>query len=346
MKEQLSHQSVDPILLPILQTEDEVESQQVLEKLVSSHINPIIKEIIHHKLRLHTGGGNQQDGEDVQGNTVLKLLSCLRQFKLDPASRNISDFRSYVAVTAYNACNEYLRQKYPQRHSLKNQLRYLCSHFPPLAMWSADDDNAVCGLVDWQSQKRRAAPHSEVINLLNNAASLGLGNRPLIDVVTTLLRLLDRPLTLDDLVNLVAEAKGIRDETAQIENEEGASLVERLPDSRARVDAALEQRSHLERLWKEIAELPLRQRIALLLNLKDEHGNSQLEMFPLTGVATIRQIARVLEMSDEEFARLWNQLPMEDARIAERLKLTRQQIINLRKSARQRLAKRMRELAS
>jgi RNA polymerase sigma factor (sigma-70 family) len=344
MKEQLSHQSVDPILLPILQTEDEVESQHLLENLVASHINPIIKEIIHHKLRLHTGGGNQQDGEDVQGNAVLKLLSFLRQFKLDPASRNISNFRSYVAVTAYNACNEYLRQKYPQRHSLKNQLRYLFSHFPPLAIWSADNDNAVCGMIDWQSQKRLAASQSEIINLLNKAMSLGLDNQPLIDVVTTLLKFLDSPIALDDLVNLVAEAKGIRDGAAQIENEEGESLVERLPDSRARVDTAVEQRSHLERLWKEIAELPLRQRIALLLNLKDEHGNSQLEMFPFTGVATIRQIARVLEMSDEEFTRLWNHLPMEDARIAERLKLTRQQIINLRKSARQRLAKRMREV--
>ena len=82
----------------------------------------------------------------------------------------------------------------------------------------------------------------------------------------------------------------------------------------------------------------MRQRIALLLNLKDEQGNSQIEMLPFTGVATMRQIARVLEMEDEEFARLWNELPMEDAQIARRLSLTRQQIIN-----RQKIAKNMRE---
>jgi len=37
-------------------------------------------------------------------------------------------------------------------------------------------------------------------------------------------------------------------------------------------------------------------------------------------------------------------LPLEDAAIAERLGLTRQQVINLRKSARARLARRMRGL--
>jgi hypothetical protein len=66
-----------------------------------------------------------------------------------------------------------------------------------------------------------------------------------------------------------------------------------------------------------------------------------LELFPLTGVASIRAIASVLEIPAEEFAEIWNMLPLDDLAIAERLQVTRQQVINLRKSARKRLERRM-----
>jgi hypothetical protein len=42
-----------------------------------------------------------------------------------------------------------------------------------------------------------------------------------------------------------------------------------------------------------------------------------------------------------QFAELWPQLPLDDATIAGLLNLTRQQVINLRKSARERLARRL-----
>jgi hypothetical protein len=48
-----------------------------------------------------------------------------------------------------------------------------------------------------------------------------------------------------------------------------------------------------------------------------------------------------LEISADEFAAVWNDLPIEDARIAELLGLTRQQVINARKSGRERLARRL-----
>jgi RNA polymerase sigma factor (sigma-70 family) len=345
MKEQSLNQTVDSILLPLLQTRDEAESQRLLEHLIADHILPVSKEIIYHKLRPHTDGQKQQDSEDVQNNVVLKLLSTLRECKHNPDFRSIGNFRSYVAVTTYNACNEYLRQRFPQRHSLKNQLRYLFTHFPQLAMWNKEDGKAVCGLMEMKEQNGVSTSQGEIISLASRAGSLGLNNQPLIDSVITILKLLPAPVELDDLVGLVAEAKGIKDEAAQSEGEEGESLLERMADAGPPVDRSVEQRLYLQRLWKEICELPLRQRLALLLNLKDEYGNSQVEMLPFTGVATMRQIAGVLEMSEEAFAELWNELPMEDAQIAERLNLTRQQIINLRKSARQRLAKKMRQSA-
>jgi CRP-like cAMP-binding protein len=58
-------------------------------------------------------------------------------------------------------------------------------------------------------------------------------------------------------------------------------------------------------------------------------------------VAGIRQIAEVLGIPIEEFAKLWNRLPLDDLAIAERLGVTRQRVINLRKSARERLTRRV-----
>jgi hypothetical protein len=345
MNEQSLNQTVDAILIPLLQTRDEAESERLLEHLIADHILPVSQEIIQHKLRAHSGGQDGQDSDDVQNNVVLNLLSTLRECRYNPEVRSITNFRSYVAVTTYNACNEYLRQRYPQRHSLKNQLRYLFTHVPQLALWNNPDGKAVCGFVDLKAQQRDAASPGEITGLLNQVHQLGAHNQPLIETVTAILKLSRSAIELDDLVNLVAEARGIKDEVVATEDEEGERRLEQVADTSPRFDLSVEQRFYLKRLWEEICELPLRQRVALLLNLKDENGNSQVEMLPFTGVATMRQIAAVLEMSDEEFAELWNELPMEDARIAVRLNLTRQQIINLRKAARQRLSNKMRRLS-
>ncbi|HET9710773.1 MAG TPA: hypothetical protein VFP64_02790, partial [Pyrinomonadaceae bacterium] len=97
----------------------------------------------------------------------------------------------------------------------------------------------------------------------------------------------------------------------------------------------------LQRLWDELQQLPLNQRSALLLNLKDSSGFGCITLFPATGIATVRQLADVLQISVERFAEVWNDLPLEDAKIAELLGLTRQQVINARKSGRERLARRL-----
>jgi RNA polymerase sigma factor (sigma-70 family) len=106
--------------------------------------------------------------------------------------------------------------------------------------------------------------------------------------------------------------------------------------------SAFERRTDLFRLWEEIRQLPPRQAAALLLNLRDEQRRNAVALLPLTGVATMRDIARAIAMPVERFAEIWSRLPLDDAAIAQILDVTRQQVINLRKSARERLARRMR----
>jgi len=138
----------------------------------------------------------------------------------------------------------------------------------------------------------------------------------------------------------VAALQGISDQPIEsLADDEDASFepaaVE--PDPAWRV----EKKFFLQRLWDELQQLPLNQRIALLLNLKDASGFGAITLFPATGIATVRQLAAALEISADELAKMWNDLPFEDSRIAELTGLTRQQVINTRKSGRERLARRL-----
>jgi DNA-binding XRE family transcriptional regulator len=107
------------------------------------------------------------------------------------------------------------------------------------------------------------------------------------------------------------------------------------------VAALVERRAYLALLWKEICELRPLQRAALLLNLRDASGQDMLPLLTLVDVARLSEIAASLDMPVQEFAELWDRLPLDDATMAQRLGVTRQQVINLRKSARERLARRM-----
>lgn len=335
MDEESTAQHIDLVLVPFLRAEDENEAERLLAALITEQAEPLISEIIGYKLRtlFHRESLDHQESEDVRSNALLSLIARLREIKLDSAPKAIASFRSYVAVTAYNACNEHLRQKYPQRHSLKNQLRYLFSHHPQLALWEDSRKETVCGYQNWRGANKNRAGRDRISQLLEERRSFS--SQSLVEIVIDVLDFLDAPVELDEMVGIIAERTGVRDQIAQAVEDE-----KQIIDPRQAIDKTVEQRLFLSQLWDEICLLPLRQRIALLLNLRDEQGNNQLAMFPLTGIASSRQIAAALEMTDEEFARLWNELPLEDRAIAERLSLTRQQVINLRKAARERLARR------
>jgi hypothetical protein len=150
---------------------------------------------------------------------------------------------------------------------------------------------------------------------------------------------------LDELVDIVAGLWGIKDRTEQpaTRDEEADSLAQ-VAQQNTDVAAEIDNRFLLKWLWEEICQLPVRQRTALLLNLRDDQGGGVAALLPVTGVASLRQIASALEMVGEDFARLWPRLPLDDASIAGLLSVTRQQVINLRKCARERLTRRMKAI--
>lgn len=346
---------IDALLLPYIHAVHEADSERLLTALVSEYVEPVIRQVIRSKLRVRFDrrgrASNNPDAEDLYSETLVLLLARLKQLKASPEDKAIGNLRSYVAVLSYHTCYEYLRLKYPQRHSLKNKLRYLLTHQPGLALWENESGDLVGGFSSWRDQTKPRTRGDRLRQLLDDptatlrsaAPSGDLQRANPGDLAAAIFNHTNHPIELDDLVEIVAALWGVKDGVEQ-PGDEKLDKFARMADQRADVATEVERRLFLKWLWEEIVQLPVRQRVALLLNLRDEQGGGVAALLPGAGVATLRQIAAALEMSDEEFARLWPRLPLDDASIASLLGCARQQVINLRKCARERLARRMKAI--
>src|SRR5205085_681932 len=342
----------DVVLLPYLQASDERAASAVLEKLICEKAQPIIHEVIHGKLRIgHSPNSDLTDDEaaDLAGEVMLKLLRRLRELRYNLTEQAIENYRGYIAVTAYHACDGYLRKKYPHRHSLKNQLRYVLTHHEGFAVWESAGGVWLCGFARWRDGQR-AARQSKLREFVERpgasdccAKQAGEKLHPP-DLLAAIFEYTGEPVELDNLVSAVAELWHVKDQVSRsnsIEADTPASAAH--TETSDQLETKIDQRTHLEQLWAEICELPLRQRVALLLGLRDAQGRGVLALLPLIQIASLRQIAEALSMPAESLASLWNQLPLEDSAIAEALGVTRQQVVNLRKCARERLRRRTRK---
>jgi RNA polymerase sigma factor (sigma-70 family) len=340
--------SMDHRLLTFIEATDEEQADQYLASLIEEHAVPIVKEILGSSLRFHldnNGSASTQDANDLFNDIVANLLSRLRQIRSDSSRGVIADLRGYIAATAYNACNLYLRQKYPRRSRLKNRLRYLLSHDPDFALWSNEVYGLIGGLAQWRDKSELTPQRTfEKIrqdpvewSVVAGLRSVGTDRAQLSSLLKALFQSCGSPIRLDDLVNIVADICREKDQP-----DEPLETVLNLVAPALDYETVFEQKRMLALLWQEICQLPPRQRVALLLNFRDVRGQDLLSLLPFTRTATIEQIAEAIELPLEEFLGLWNKLPLDDATIAELLGATRQQVINLRKCARERLERRIR----
>jgi len=313
-------------------------AEKLLQELIGT-ARPIIEGIVRRRLVFYSAS-EIQDREDVCGEVIVELLRRLHALREDEneTAVPIESFSGYVAASAQHACDEYLRHKHPQRRRLKTRLRYLLSTEARFAVWedaASPGKDWLCGLKAWQLQGiERANPRESWPEVIATLAS-DRSRQGVVAMLTAIFDAAKAPILLDELVSVMARLWGVSDRVVQIDPERwNASLG---PDP----ESYLLERRDLERLWNEIGQLPISQRSALLLNLRSGEGDSPIVFFPVMGIASIRQIAEVLQIPATEFAALWNQLPVDDQMIAARLGVTRQQVINLRKSARERLRRRI-----
>jgi DNA-directed RNA polymerase specialized sigma24 family protein len=350
----MGHEGQNALLQRYLEEEDSNLARVCLEGLLSEYVEPLVRDIIHYKSRANCASGpsfEAQDEEDICGEVLLNLISRLGDLRAKRAQDPIENLRGYVATTTYNAYYKYVRMKYPARWRLKNRIRYLLNHRRDLAIWQDEHQEYLCGLSTWGIQETRTKLQSEhqdadldeFIHSLPPGRDVARMNSE--ELVKAMLAWRGHPINIDEIVGVVAELQGIRDLQQVLQHGEDessdVSVCDLLPDPAPNIVTKLEERSDLERLWMEICQLPQKQRVALLLNLRDAQARDALILLTFTGIASMRRIAETLELPLEEFTALWNKLPLEDTAIAKLLGITRQQVINLRKSARERLTRRM-----
>jgi len=325
----------DPRLEPYVNAVDRAAADRALETLLREHADPVAADVIARRLRDPL---ERQDADDVRHDVHVQLVARL----LDPhAGDDIADFAGYVAVVAHRACDAHLRRKFPNRARLKSRVRYVLKHHPALAIRESAS-GLLCG-IRGRLDDNGAAGRTRLQELLRAGSLPRRG--PLPELVHAVLAAANASVEIDALVSALAELLGVADEpAAPPARTVDDNWLERVPDSGGSPADRAEARDYLRRLWTEIAALPPSQRVALLLNLRDDRGHGVIALLAFTETATRDDLAAVLGMSRDDLAALWDDLPIDDARIAVRLGLTRQQVINLRKSARLRLARRMRRI--
>jgi len=326
---------IDALLEPLLAATTDEHADELLSQLIAGHAEPVIKGVIRFKLRFNSYQETQRaEADDIHQDVVLQLVGLLQRFRKLPETHPITDVRGMAAIIAHRTCARWMRRQFPERHALKNRLHYLVTRQRGFALWDDDNGKLLAGFTIWQQQKKTA-----VRNLSDVAAHIRKAQE-LAETVKSIFDYAGGPIEFDELVTAVAAIQGISDQPVEaLAEDEDGRFDPATPDP----DPAwrIEKKMFLQRLWEELTQLPINQRAALLLNLKDASGFGCITLFPAIGIATIRQLAAALEFPAERLAELWNELPIEDARIAELLGLTRQQVINARKSGRERLARRL-----
>jgi hypothetical protein len=286
-----------------------------------------VRPIIGQVLRYAKGSLLAEDLEDIQSVVNLHLF---RRLELAPLYEDdaIRSLDAFVAVLTYNAIHDLLRRRFPERTRLKRRLRYLFAHEPRLALWQSGDE-LLCGRVEWRDKRKAGnAPEPESASRVMRD-----GSAPA-EALLAIFGKVGMPLVFDSVVDIAATFWGIADATT--------TSADQVPAKADAPHARLEARQYLASLWSEIRQLRGPQRAALLLNLRDDNGGNALIHVMSAGIATLEEISEAAGMAPGRLEALWDDLPLGDAAIGEILGLARQQVINLRKSARERLARRMR----
>jgi RNA polymerase sigma factor (sigma-70 family) len=303
----------DPLLNPLLEARKQEQAAEI-ERLLARAAPAAAQIIERYSLAA-------ADGEEIAAVVSYRLFRRLDAI-VSSAQPVIEGFDDYVTRLTVNTIHDHLRTSFPERTRMKNQLRHLLTHAGVFALWPTSVGTAA-GLARWRGR-------TDVLDE-GDLDALGLAS-PELDVrdprrtLHQLFERLDRPVRFDAIVTLFDDAREPAPAAGPVEVE---------------FDGSYDRQDLLRALWQEVLQLPPQQRMALLLNLRDPEGTDAIALLIVTGVATAAELAAALELTEVQLAELWLELPLSDNAIADRLGIDRQKVINLRKSARKRLARRL-----
>lgn len=289
----------------------------------------------------------------------------------------VLDPRGYAARVAYNAWSDHLRERYPERASLKNSLRYFLGHQPRYAVWEGVEGATLAGPRAWQIGGRAAA--GQRLDTLRIAAG-AVARKPrdrysASDWDRLLAAVFDAaggPIEIDELVGVVARVLGVtearRVEPRASPEDDDAEEAQIAADAPTPAELA-ELREQLALLWQRIVALRVEWRQPYLLNPPAaDGGRAEIDVFVAHGIARLADLERATELAAaqyaiawrtlllseadreelallatpiERFAMLYKYLPLADTLIGELMGLAAQQVVNRRNLATASLRKSM-----
>jgi DNA-directed RNA polymerase specialized sigma24 family protein len=304
----------------------EPSAGSLLERIVQES-SLLLRQIVRQNLP----GFQHQDWEDAQSEAQLRWISRLAAWR-DNAEKPSGEPQAYLRTIGRNACADLMRSRYPARHALRRKLRFLIDEKAAFR-FHADSTPPAVALSAWLGKETKEPQRWDECF---RGMSHGWQKNPEAFLQELLARI-GHPVPFDSLV----AALGRHLNLGEAEHSFDPLLHDRSATAQS-PDSALERRARLERFWAVLPVLPERQRAALLLTLRDEQGEGVIEWLPALGLTTFEALATTLGMSLPELSAIWPRLPVDDQWLADRFGLTRQQVINLRKSARDKLARHLR----
>jgi len=369
----------DPLLLPLLAVSNQAQVDCQLRMLIDV-AQPIVTGIVQYKMRtvLPAMGASdmlqptrmrlkayespeEQDAENIRSDALASITKVLRRIA-DDRKTEIRDFGGYVAAVTYRTFRECLQEQQPERAKIEGQLRRLLTELPEYALWDHVPGNAVsecdgrrikrlrlCGFETWKRQKTGLQETEKLALLRNKPQNLALllsrdgdlNELPLPQLLETIFGWLGQPVGFQDLVTAVARLSGVKEHALQlIPRRDGQDdPLARIHDQGLSPEDEIIQRDHLRRLWNVMCGLSPRQAAVILLDRKT--SGMFLQLFPALGIATRQEIAQLMDMDITTLADLWDKLPLMDKQIAANLRISAEQVAQMRRRAEQKLETQM-----
>jgi len=339
------------LLLPYLEATNESERQQYLDELLVVYAAPVVRRTLRMKLgfRVNPLGVNpyNHDAEDLYQETIVRLIEFLRALHAT-AKTEIENFDQYVARVATNACHDYVRAKSPARTRLKYNLRELLSRRSEFELWKSKD-GFLCGLAAWGNKLEPISSLrlAEIEDELEIFRTTRFGREdirqvPLAKVVAEFLQWARGPMDLEALVTITAVLLDVSDHPVESLDDEAKRYLEAgVADTTLMSDPLYDFEKVLLGLWQAVTSLPDKQRDTFCLSFEDDHGEDLFTLLFEADIFTPSQLAKQLKRPLEEVVRVWSEMPMDDAAIAEELGGTRSQIRKWRFDALRRLEKQL-----
>jgi DNA-directed RNA polymerase specialized sigma24 family protein len=311
-----------------LNAADEDDRNDALARIIRSHVQPIAGRAVsaysHGEFPI-----SPQDEDDVVADVTLRMIRKLRG-ALVLEEESVQNVEAYVVTLTRNALRDLMRRRSPNRTRVRSRLRYILSHDPRLGLWN-NEGVVVAGRANWVDALPLDVDDQATERLTR---TLPAAERLAADALVQLFAAVGGPLRFSQILTIFNGLWNVADH-AVVATDHFPAL------EAAPAENRLEVQEYLAALWREIVALPRDQRRALLLNLRAPGSENATVLFVAAGVAPFDAIAEALEMTPDRLTAIWEQLPLDDLTIASHLAVTRQQVINLRKSARERLVRRM-----